>query len=102
MVRIFKNMRGRLVDDGVLQKGDAPSYFIEGLLYNIPAAQFTGTYSNMVYNVLKWLQDNPDHTKFVCVNERYYLLRDNDSVCWPIANGAKLIAAVTKLWNDWP
>jgi len=101
MVRIFKNMRERLVDDGVLQKGDAPSYFIEGLLYNIPAAQFTGTYSNMVYNVLKWLHDNPDRTKFVCVNERYYLLRDNDSVCWPTANGAKFIAAATKLWNEW-
>ena len=93
MIRIFKNIRGRLVDDGVLQKGDAPSYFIEGLLYNIPPAQFTGTYSNMVYNILKWLHDNPDHTKFVCVNERYYLLRDNDSVCWPIADGAKFIAA---------
>jgi hypothetical protein len=102
MIRIFKNIRGRLVDDGVLQKGDAPSYFIEGLLYNIPPAQFTGTYSNMVYNILKWLHDNPDHTKFVCVNERYYLLRDNDSVCWPIADGAKFIAAVTKLWNDCP
>lgn len=101
LVRIFKNIRTRLIDDGVLQKGDAPSYFIEGLLYNIPAAQLTGTYSNMAYNILKWLQDNPDHTKFVCVNERYYLLRDNDSVCWPIANGAKFIAAVTKLWNNW-
>jgi hypothetical protein len=101
LVRVFKNMRGKLVDDGTLQKGDAPSYFIEGLLYNVPAEKFSGTYAEMVYNILKWFHDNPDRTKFVCVNERYYLLRDNNSVCWPIANGAKFINAVTNLWNNW-
>lgn len=101
LVRIFKNMRGKLVDDGVLQKGDAPSYFIEGLLYNVPNDKFSGTYSDTVYNILDWLQKTEDRRNFVCVNERYYLLRDNDPVCWPTASGTKFLSAINELWNDW-
>ena len=33
-------MRNRLIRDGKLKSGVAPSYFIEGMLYNVPADQF--------------------------------------------------------------
>lgn len=102
VVRIFKNMRGKLVDDGKLDKGDAPSYFIEGLLYNVPNDCFQGnTWAEIVLKVLRWLYATTDRTKFVCVNERFYLLRDNSPVCWPKANGEKFISAVIDLWNNW-
>jgi hypothetical protein len=32
MARILKNMRGKLVEDGTIADGSAPSYFLEGLL----------------------------------------------------------------------
>ena len=35
-IRMFKAARNRLMDKGVLTKDDAPSYFIEYLLYNDP------------------------------------------------------------------
>ena len=35
-VRMFKAARNRLVEKKVLTKDDAPSYFIECLLYNVP------------------------------------------------------------------
>jgi hypothetical protein len=101
LVRIFKNMRSKLVDDGVIEQGIAPSYFIEGLLYNIPNEDFAGTYQEMVLNILRWLHQTTDRTKFVCVNKQYYLLRDDSLVCWPIANGEKFIKAVIELWNNW-
>lgn len=101
MVRILKNMRSRLVDDGLLEGGIAPSYYIEGLLYNVPDDKFVGDYANILYNVLKWLQEIPDRTKFVCANELYYLLRDASQVCWPKANGEKFITAAISLWNNW-
>ena len=49
-IRMFKAARNRLVDKKVLTKDDAPSYFIECLLYNVPnhlfkrkrAATYTG------------------------------------------------------------
>lgn len=102
VVRIFKNMRGKLVDDCKLSRGDAPSYFIEGLLYNVPNECFQGsTWAEAVLEVLKWLHATKDRTKFLCVNERYYLLRDNSPVCWPKANGDKFIAAAVSLWDKW-
>jgi hypothetical protein len=101
IVRIFKNMRSKLVEDGILGKGVATSYYIEGLLYNVPSDEFTGSYGEIVFKVLQWLQKTTDRTKFVCANEQYYLLRDNNHVCWPITSGEQFINEVTDLWNDW-
>jgi hypothetical protein len=101
LVRIFKNMRSKFVDDGMLQKGDAPSYYIEGLIYNVPNDKFSGNYAQIVLNALNWLNATTDRSKFVCANEQYYLLRDNCPTCWPIADGKKFIDAAIKLWNNW-
>jgi hypothetical protein len=65
LVRIFKNIRSKLVGDGLIGNGVAPSYFIEGLLYNVPNDKFSGTYANMVCNILTWLHATPDrHAPF--------------------------------------
>ncbi|HLW01619.1 MAG TPA: nucleotidyltransferase [Ktedonobacterales bacterium] len=101
LVRIFKNMRGKLEADALITKGVAPSYFIEGLLYNVPNSHFSGKYADMASNILKWLQETTDRTKFVCVNEQYYLLRNDIAVCWPVVNGEKFIKAAIQLWNNW-
>ena len=102
VARIFKNMRSRLVDDEVLGKGTAPSYYIEGLLYNVPNENFQGTtWAQIVLNVLRWLHSTTDRSNFVCANERYYLLRDGYATCWPAADGAKFINAVVALWDNW-
>lgn len=99
LIRIFKNMRGKLVEDGMLGTGVAPSYFIEGLLYNVPNEHFSGSYSTIVLNILKWLHETTDRREFVCANEQYYLLRDGDPVCWPIANGPQFISAASAVGN---
>ncbi len=100
-VRIFKNIRSKAIEQGLLETGDAPSYFIEGLLYNVPNAKFVSGFSDTTLGILNWLYENTDRTQFVCANERYYLLRDNDSVCWPKTKGAKFIKAAITLWNEW-
>lgn len=46
MARVFKNMRSRLVESGLIEAGTAPSYFIEGLLYNVPNEKFTTSYQD--------------------------------------------------------
>ena len=102
MVRIFKNMRTKLENDGVLKPGERLPYFVEGLLYNAPPDNFVGSsYQRLVLNLLNWLHGTPDRSNFVCANEQYYLLRDNDPVCWPIANGTKFVNSIINLWNDW-
>ena len=101
MVRIFKNIRSKLVDDRKITKDIAPSYFIEGLLHNVPANLFTGTYENMVVNILNWFHNMSDRTNLVCANGQYYLLRDASLVCWPPANAEKFISESITLWNNW-
>jgi hypothetical protein len=101
MIRIFKNMRSKLVEKKYIAEGGAPSYYIEGLLYNIPDDEFAGNYQDVTYNVLKWLEDHPDRTQFLCANKQYYLLRDNSKTCWACADGEKYINGAIKLWNGW-
>lgn len=98
-VRILKNMRQRLVDTKAIEKGLAPSYFLEGLLYNVPPECFGQSYQRTMLESLKWVLNN-DRTEFVCANEQYYLLRDTP-VTWPAANCEKFLAVVAKLWDGW-
>jgi hypothetical protein len=101
-VRIFKNMRRRLVEEGKLAKGIAPSYFIEGLLYNVENSCFIGTsWQVIVRQVLEWLNKNNDRSKFVTASRQHWLIREGEPVCWPAVNCQAFIGAVTKLWNDW-
>ena len=101
LVRIFKNARSKLVNDGLIAEGSAPSYYIEGLLYNVPNDKFVGDYQDIFLNILNWLYETKDRTEFVCANEQYYLLRDNCPTCWAIADGERFIEATIELWNNW-
>lgn len=101
MIRILKNMRGRCVDDKLLASGTAPSYYLEGLLYNVPSDKFGTSYEQSFVNAITWIQSEADKDKLVCANEQYYLLRDNVHTCWPKANADAFLSAVTSLWNNW-
>ena len=101
MVRIFKNARSKMIEDGLIAEGSAPSYYIEGLLWNVPNTEFVGDYQDIFLNILNWLYATKDRTKFVCANEQYYLMRDDSHTCWACADGEKFINAAIKLWNEW-
>lgn len=101
MVRVMKNLRSKLVDDGLLKAGLAPSYFIEGLLYNVPSDKFHTDYETCFVNSVNWLRQEADKTKLICANGQYYLLRDNTPTCWPPANCDAFLDAAVELWNSW-
>ncbi|HUZ46745.1 MAG TPA: nucleotidyltransferase [Terriglobia bacterium] len=101
MIRIFKNARSKMIDDGLIADGSAPSYYIEGLLYNVPNTQFVGNHQDIFLNILKWLYDTKNRTNFLTANEQYYLLRNGYHTNWPIAEGNNFISAAIKLWNEW-
>lgn len=101
MVRVLKNLRGKLVDDGILKAGIAPSYFLEGLLYNVPDDKFDTSYQDCFINAMNWIQKEADKSNLVCASEQYYLLWDNTHTSWPKANCGAFLNAAIKLWNDW-
>ncbi len=100
MVRILKNMRSKLVDDGSIEKGSAPSYFLEGLLYNVPNDKFGNTYAAAFVAAMNWIVE-ADRSKLLCANEQFYLVRDSAANCWPCANCDSFINAAATLWNTW-
>jgi hypothetical protein len=101
MVRVLKNIRSKLVDDGTLQPGVAPSYYLEGLLYNVPNDKFSSSYADSFVNAINWIQNEADKTKLVCANEQYYLLRSGTPTCWESADAETFINASIDLWNTW-
>ena len=50
MVRVFKNMRNRMIDDKYIADGVAPSYFLEGMLWNVPSDKFVQSYEDSFVN----------------------------------------------------
>jgi len=100
MVRILKNMRSKLVDEGIIKGGTAPSYYLEGLLYNVPNHLFTTSFQDCFVNAINWIQTEADKTNLVCANEQYYLLRDNSHTSWSNANCDIFLNAVISLWNE--
>jgi hypothetical protein len=101
MVRILKNLRSRCVDDKLLASGIAPSYYLEGMLYNVPSDKFGTSYAQSFVNAINWIQKEADKDKLVCANEQYYLLRDDAHTCWPKANAEAFLSAASNLWNNW-
>jgi hypothetical protein len=97
MVRILKNMRSRLIVDGVIARDVAPSYFIEGLLYNVPDGQFSNDFGETFCNCINWLL-KADRSRFVCPNRKHWLF-GNSSVQWDDGKCARFLNALVGLWN---
>jgi hypothetical protein len=101
MVRVLKNIRSRMVDEGLIKAGVAPSYYIEGLLYNVPNEKFTHSLEDCMVNILNWYRQDAAKTDLVCANEQYYLLRDGYYTCWSQTDCDALVEAAVDLWNQW-
>jgi hypothetical protein len=99
-VRIFKNMRHRLTRDGVLRDGVAPSYYIEGLLSNIPEPNFVARHDATVLNCLRWLYAC-DRSTLRCAHRMSLLIGDNSPIAWPLASCNAFINGAANLWDNW-
>jgi hypothetical protein len=100
MVRVYKNMRNRMLDDGVLADGVAPSYFIEGMLWNAPDSKLGTSFADSWVNTFNWVWQ-ADRTELVCANALYKLVFDNSHNCWPTANCNTYLVATRDYWNNW-
>lgn len=101
MVRVLKNLRSKLIADGKLKSGLAPSYYLEGLLYNVPNEKFATSYADCFVNAMNWIQTEADKDKLLCANEQYYLLWEGTHTSWEKADAEAFIGAAIKMWNEW-
>ena len=99
LVRIYKNIRGKLEDDFSMPDKFLSSYFIESLLYNVPNEYFAGSISDVFFKSLKWL-NGADLSNFKCQHELFSLFGTSEGQC-PISEAKSFISAIVKLWNSW-
>jgi hypothetical protein len=100
-VRIYKNLRNMLDSAGAIQRNIAPSYFLEGMLYNVPNDLFAGTRQQVFASTLSWLLAANNRADWTTASRQHYLVRDGHSVCWPAANCTAFLDAALAAWNGW-
>jgi hypothetical protein len=98
-IRIFKNARNYLIEQGRIKASLAPSYFIESLLYKVPDHLFTTSYAGTLERVLTWLS-TANFEKFYCRNELVWLF-GNSSEQWSIKDAQAFRDAMIELWGNW-
>lgn len=84
----------------MISSGDAPSYFLEGLLYNVPDVNFGSSYTATFVNTINWLC-KVDQKQLVCANEQYYLLNKASPVTWREDKYIAFLHTACDLWRHW-
>jgi Nucleotidyltransferase domain len=98
-VRMVKNARAAAVETQILAESDAPSFFVECLLYNVPDDCFTASRENTMYSILAWLEGR-DIRGFYCGNEIVPLFGPSPEQ-WSIDAAYRTVQALIALWNNW-
>lgn len=99
-VRILKNMRNAMVRDGHLTVGVAPSYFLEGMLSNVPNSGFVTSYQMTFTNEMNWLRQC-NAQQLLCANGIHPLLRNGSQVSWNSGDFATFLSAAAQYWTNW-
>lgn len=99
MVRVFKNMRNAMIEKGLITDQVARSYFIEGMLYNVPNDKFIGSLQNMWVSCFNWLV-TMDETKLTTASGLHWLVRDNSSVSWSPGSFHTFTGALKNYWES--
>ncbi|NEJ12308.1 nucleotidyltransferase [Rhizobium leguminosarum] len=98
-VRCYKNIRNYMIDKRLLQEGVAPSYFIEGMLYNAPNSLFGETFQDTIVETFNYVADADRH-QFKCSNGIHSLI-GNSPVTWRAGDCQLYLDAMRKLWQGW-
>ena len=98
-IRMFKAARNHLVDKGVFTKDDAPSYFIECLLYNVPDHLFEQKLAPTYLGILTWVK-TARLNDFQCQNGLVALFGPQPEQ-WSVRKAREFVKALHEMWDTW-
>ena len=98
-VRMFKNARNHLESTGSISSDNAPSYFLECLLYNAPDSAFQAGFQETYSSVVNWMVQS-DLNGLVCQNGQQYLFGPSPEQ-WSVDDAKSLASHLVDLWNNW-
>ena len=99
-VRIFKHIKSKLIEENKLDSKEAPSYFIENILYNCSSLCFDGNYTNNMTKTLQFLFDAIKAgriSEFVCANEQDPLISKNT---WNTIDAQKTVFGIANYFLE--
>ena len=85
---------------GLIGKSLTPSYFIEGMLYNIPDENRGLSFDAKFVNCFSWLV-SADQRRFVCANGLPSSVSDYCLMAWPTANYDLFLRHLGDYWTRW-
>ena len=100
MVRVLKNIRNRMVEDNIIRDGLAPSYFLEGMLWNAPNNLYGRTFSETFVQCISWIGAQ-NRGNFMCANGIHWLLRDDSPTSWNAADCNAFLRELANFWSNW-
>lgn len=99
VVRVAKNLRNRMIQEGIISSEVAPSYFLEGLYYNVPSEFYVNSLMQSFANCIGWIS-NTDFSKLLCANEMYFLLNTYSPVTWREHLLKEYLNSTVNYWNN--
>lgn len=96
-VRVFKNARCWLEDQGMLEQDSAPSFAVECLVYNVPDDLFGDSYQSTFTRAVDWLA-SARLAGFVCQNGIQELFREGG---WSEPKARQFIKGLVQMWHRW-
>jgi hypothetical protein len=98
MVRIVKNMRNRMRAANAIPDGIAPSYYLEGWLWNLPSALYGHSYERSFLQLYQWTKNAPKD-QLVCANQQAWLIRKNEPTSWDPDKFSIFFKALGDFWD---
>lgn len=100
-IRMFKKARDHMENRGIVSEDTATSYFIEGLLFNVPNSRFKKSNLTERYiAILEYLEEN-DVEDFIEQSRQYDLCVDDDPDRWTTSDANDTIRGYRDLWEEW-
>lgn len=101
-IRIFKNARDYINKNRTVFTVDAPSYYIECLLYNLDPGIFrTSSRSDRFINIVESLESNSDNFDTFEQQSEMIALFGNDSTAWEKSAAEDFVDELRDLWDNW-
>lgn len=103
LVRVMKKLRNAAQMRGDLEDGDAPSYFLECLLYNAPDHLFGPRLIDTVMNILGWMAEgirSGSAANLPCQNGVQRLFGES-STQWTVAGATRFLTGAIQTVGHW-
>ena len=99
IVRVIKNIRQKLIENGVIDQKIACSYFIECAVYNVPDGHFNGTYKNSLEYALDYILYRCTPATMLTVSHQHNLF-GNEPWQWNVTDANTFFVAVNNYYQN--